>query len=283
MANMNFANIIESANLHLAWMISKAEFTDASALLSEKFDTLDTLAPGAFSLERSKGLVKFCVNPDTENLVDILNLTADERKIVGDAVCARNTAYEAYRKLCNEQDKYLGGKDGKKALNEAFAVYGQTNDSTLLSDCWRNFLHELGMPEDQLDSAFDKWFDRILPTLSAGQYRENCKELTGKYSETKGARATGMMWACLHTFLTSGLNTYKKDDKGEYVYKVGKNGRKTGQHEIVVFGGNFAVDFNEEECRMVYINRLKNGLEKTDKEGAKAEAKKALESAKAVA
>lgn len=280
--NLNFATIIDATAIHLEWMVTKAEFQDASASLTAEFKKIDTEFPGVFSLERSKGMVKFCVNPDAENLTDILVKTGEARSAVARAVVYRNDTYKAYADKTAEQDKYLGGKVGKKRLTEAFGI-AVTGNKSQLADCYRDFLHELGMPEDMLDAGFDKWWGKMAPTFSVGQYSENCHELTGKFSETKGRKATVMMWASLHTFLTAGINTYKKDDKGEFVFKMGKNGKPTSEHEMVKFGGSFAVDFNEDECRLEYVSRSANGLAKTDTEGAKEEAKKAVEKAQAVA
>ncbi len=279
---INFATITDATRVHLQWMLAKADFQDASSDLTKEFKKLDSEYPNVFSLERSKGMVKFCVSPDVEGLTDILVKTGDARDAVARAVAHRNDTYRVYADKTTEQDKYLGGKKGIKALTEAFGV-AVTGDKSQLGDCYRDFLQALGMPEDMLDKGFDKWWGKMAPTFAVGQYSENCHELSGKFSETKGRKAAVMMWASLHTFLTAGISTYKKDDKGEFIFKVGKNGKPTSEHEMIKFGGNFAVDYNEDENRLEYVSRSAKGLEKTDVKGASEEAKKAVEEAKKAA
>lgn len=251
MANnrINFGSVMgngEKINSFLPYLAEKAAYNAAKTALSE---AKDALPEDVYSFLTVKGDI--VMSPiDLKKALEIEN--SEEVKAAKKAVNFRNMARADFMKA----EKVM--LDLVPDADEAFLLKAEDGDESGLYDLFYEFYKNLGV--ECTEEAAEKVSEACVNRLAAGKFSEKAGDLRVKFVALKGKKAKLEVWRAFHCYLTEGFNVRKKDDKGNFVYKLGKNGKPTKQNETVIKGGNYKV-VNAEDGSLMYTSRHKEGAE----------------------
>lgn len=246
---INFGSVMgagEKINSFLPYLAEKATYNAAKTALSE---AKDALPEGVYTFLTVKGDI--VMSPvDLKKAVELEE--TPEVQAVKTAINARNVA----RTTFIAAEKVM--LDLVPDADEAFLQKAEDGDDSVLYDLFAEFYRNLGV--ECTEEAAEKVSEACVNRLAAGKFSEKAGDLRVKFVALKGKKAKLEVWRAFHCYLTEGFNVRKKNDKGEFVYKVGKNGKPTKQNETVVKGGNYKV-INAEDGSLMYTSRHKEGAE----------------------
>ena len=246
---INFGSVMgngEKINSFLPYLAEKATYNAAKVALSE---AKDALPEDVYSFLTVKGDI--VMSPvDLKKALEIED--SEEVEAAKEAVNFRNTARADFMKAEKAMLDLVPDAD------EAFLLKAEDGDDSGLYDLFYEFYKNLGV--ECTEEAAEKVSEACINRLAAGKFSEKAADLRVKFVALKGKKAKLEVWRAFHCYLTEGFNVRKKNDKGEFVYKIGKNGKPTKQNETVVKGGNYKV-VNAEDGSLMYTSRHKEGTE----------------------
>lgn len=251
MANnrINFGSVMgngEKINSFLPYLAEKATYNAAKTALSE---AKDALPEDVYSFLTVKGDI--VMSPiDLKKALEIEE--SEEVQTAKKAVNFRNMARADFMKAEKTMLDLVPDAD------EAFLLKAEDGDESGLYDLFYEFYKNLGV--ECTEEAAEKVSEACVNRLAAGKFSEKAGDLRVKFVALKGKKAKLEVWRAFHCYLTEGFNVRKKDDKGNFVYKLGKNGKPTKQNETVIKGGNYKV-VNAEDGSLMYTSRHKEGAE----------------------
>lgn len=251
MANnrINFGSVMgngKKINSFLPYLAEKATYNAAKTALSE---AKDALPEDVYSFLTVKGDI--VMSPiDLKKALEIEE--SEEVKAAKKAVNFRNTARADFMKAEKAMLDLVPDAD------DAFLLKAEDGDDSGLYELFCEFYRNLGV--ECTDEAAEKVSEACINRLAAGKFSEKASDLRVKFVALKGKKAKLEIWRAFHCYLTEGFNVRKKDDKGNFVYKIGKNGKPTKQNETVIKGGNYKV-VNAEDGSLMYTSRHKEGTE----------------------
>lgn len=251
MANnrINFGSVMgngEKINSFLPYLAEKATYNAAKTAL---FEAKDALPEDVYSFLTVKGDIVMSAT-DLKKALEIEE--SEEVQAAKKAVNFRNMARADFMKAEKAMLDLVPDAD------EAFLLKAEDGDDSGLYDLFYEFYKNLGV--ECTEEAAEKVSEACINRLAAGKFSEKAADLRVKFIALKGKKAKLEVWRAFHCYLTEGFNVRKKNDKGEFVYKVGKNGKPTKQNETVVKGGNYKV-VNAEDGSLMYTSRHKEGTE----------------------
>ena len=246
---INFGSVMganEKINSFLPYLAEKATYNATKIALTE---AKDALPEGVYSFLTVKGDI--VMSPvDLKKALEIEE--TDAVQTAKAAVVARNVARTTFITAEKAMLELVPDAD------DAFLLKAEDGDDSGLYDLFCEFYRNLGV--ECTEEAAEKVSEACVNRLAAGKFSEKAGDLRVKFVALKGKKAKLEVWRAFHCYLTEGFKVRKKDDKGNFVYKVGKNGKPTKQNETVIKGGNDKV-VNAEDGSLMYTSRHKEGTE----------------------